>query len=101
MGEVDLGCGSGNFLALGLRFHSAPAWLSFGTSTGITADSGFSGLQLIQLTRNEGMSHHPALSVMDWDFIFANLSDDAVCTGDPLKWLWVFCCKRECSPEWL
>ena len=49
-------------LGVGLRFHNAPAWLSFWTPTPITADAGLAGFQLNQLTRDAGLSHRPALS---------------------------------------
>jgi len=49
-------------LGVGLRFHHAPAWLSFWTPTPITADAGLASFQLNQLTRDAGLSHRPALS---------------------------------------
>src|SRR5579884_692187 len=49
-------------LGIGLRLHSAPAWLSLWTPPPITTDAGLAGVQLHQLTRDAGLSHRPALS---------------------------------------
>jgi eukaryotic-like serine/threonine-protein kinase len=49
-------------LGVGLQLHYGPAELSFWKPTRIAADAGLSNFQLIRLTRDAGLSHHPALS---------------------------------------